>query len=133
MRHTHWPDVALGELIAYRKEFIRIDDDVSYKRCRVQLNAKGIVLRDLVLGSEIKTKEQQICEDGDLLVAEIDAKAGGYGIVPSDLAGAIVSSHYFLFSINEQRLHRGFLDWYLKTPQFFDQVAARGSTNYAAI
>jgi len=67
------------------------------------------------------------------LVAEIDAKLGGYGIVPEELKGAIVSSHYFLFEIDEDRLLRGFLDWYSRTPTFLEQVKARGSTNYAAI
>jgi type I restriction enzyme S subunit len=128
-----WATVKLGEVITHRKEFVRIDDFNTYKRCRVQLYAKGIVLRDLVLGSELKTKEQQICCSGDFLVAEIDAKVGGYGIVPDELDGAIVSSHYFLFEVNRDQLDRNFLGYFIKTPDFFDQVSARGTTNYAAI
>ena len=84
-----WPLVKLGELIAHRKEFITIDDLKSYKRCRVRLHARGIVLRDIIFGSEIRTKRQQECRSGEFLVAEIDAKVGGYGIVPPDLEGAI--------------------------------------------
>jgi type I restriction enzyme S subunit len=128
-----WPMVRLGEVISHRKEFVRIDDLRTYKRCRVQLYAKGIMLRDLVTGSELKTKEQQICRSGDFLVAEIDAKVGGYGIVPEHLEGAIVSSHYFLFEVDRTRLDRNFLGYFIKTPEFFDQVSARGTTNYAAI
>jgi type I restriction enzyme S subunit len=86
-----------------------------------------------VLGAEIKTKQQQICEAGDFLVAEIDAKMGGYGIVPNDLADAIVSSHYFLYTIDERRLIRDFLAWFIKTPAFQSQISAQGSTNYSAI
>lgn len=128
-----WPLVNLGEVVRLRKEFIRIDDLEIYKRCRVQLHAKGIVLRDSVTGSELKTKEQQICRSGDFLVAEIDAKVGGYGIVPDELDGAIVSSHYFLFEVDRIRLDRDFLGYFIKTQFFFDQVSARGTTNYAAI
>ena len=128
-----WSMVKLGEVISHRKEFVQIDDLSTYKRCRVQLHAKGIVLRDLVTGSELKTKEQQICRSGDFLVAEIDAKVGGYGIVPDELDGAIVSSHYFLFEVDRTRLDRNFLGYFIKTPDFFDQVSARGTTNYAAI
>jgi type I restriction enzyme, S subunit len=105
----------------------------TYKRCRVQLHAQGIVLRDRVPGIEVKTKKQQVCRAGEFLVAEIDAKVGGFGIVPNELKGAIVSSHYFLFEINEDRLDRRFLDYYCRTPQFREQVEAQGSTNYAAI
>jgi type I restriction enzyme, S subunit len=128
-----WPMVALGEVIRQRKEFIQIDDLAEYKRCRVQLHGQGIVLRDIAMGSEVKTKSQQVCRAGEFLVAEIDAKVGGFGIVPEALEGAIVSSHYFLFVIDEKRLDRQFLDSYIRTPTFFQQVQAQGSTNYAAI
>lgn len=128
-----WPLVPLGEVITQRKEFIRVSDLETYKRCRVQLHAQGILLRDVVSGSEIKTKEQQVCHAGEFLVAEIDAKIGGFGIVPESLDGAIVSSHYFLFVLNEETLDRRFLDFFIRTPAFRDQVSAQGSTNYAAI
>lgn len=128
-----WHTVPLGDVIAHRKEFIEIDDLHTYKRPRVQLHAKGIVLRDVIEGARIKTKKQQVCRAGEFLVAEIDAKVGGFGIVPEQLEGAIVSSHYFLFTIDETKLDRSFLDYFIRTPSFRDQVEAQGSTNYAAI
>lgn len=128
-----WPMVKLGEVLRYRKEFIAIDDLENYKRPRVQLHAQGIVLRDQVPGAMIKTKTQQVCHAGEFLVAEIDAKVGGFGIVPESLEGAIVSSHYFIFVIDASSLDRRFLDYYSRTSSFRDQVAAQGSTNYAAI
>jgi type I restriction enzyme S subunit len=125
--------VALGKVLTHRKEFIEIDDLRTYKRCRVQLHAQGIVLRDAVQGVEIKTKKQQVCRTGELLVAEIDAKVGGFGIVPPDLEGAVVSSHYFLFQVNDANLDSRFLAYFIRTRDFLDQVTAQGSTNYAAI
>ena len=128
-----YPQVPLGEVVRHRKEFIEISDDESYKRCRVQLHAKGVVLRDLVGGPEIKTKRQQVCRADDFLVAEIDAKSGGYGIVPPELAGSVVSSHYFLFEVLTDRMDVRFLNYCLRRPRFHDQVVAKGSTNYAAV
>ena len=128
-----WPKVRLSEVLTHRKEFVTIDDLQTYKRPRVQLHAQGIVLRDEVPGALIKTKKQQPCRAGEFLVAEIDAKVGGFGIVPSSLDGSIVSSHYFLFIIDETKLDRRFLDFFIRTPAFREQVAAQGSTNYAAI
>src|SRR5947208_11810094 len=125
--------VPLGDVIRQRSEFIEIDDFKAYKRCRVQLHAQGIVQRDIVQGVEIKTKKQQICRAGEFLVAEIDAKVGGFGIVPENLDGAIVSSHYFLFVVDERKLDKHFLEYFIRTPAFSEQVAAQGSTNYAAI
>lgn len=128
-----WPTVMLGDVLSHRKEFITIDDGVIYSRCRVQTAARGVVLRDRIPGSHIRTKRQQMCRSGDFLVAEIDAKVGGYGTVPSELDCAIVSSHYFLFEIDEDSLCGKFLDWYCRTKEFLEQVSARGSTNYAAV
>ena len=128
-----WPTVRLSEVLRHRKEFITIDEVATYKRPRVQLRAQGIVFRDELPGALIKTKTQQVCRVGEFLVAEIDAKVGGFGIVPESLSGSIVSSHYFLFVIDESKLDRRFLDYFIQTPTFHDQVAAQGSTNYAAI
>ena len=61
MSNNGWPLAPLGEVVIHRKEFIQIDDLSTYKRCRVQLHAKGVVLRDEVEGALIKTKSQQIC------------------------------------------------------------------------
>ena len=128
-----WLKVRLGEVLRHRKEFVTIDDLVTYRRPRVKIHAQGIVLRDEVPGSLIKTKQQQVCHAGELLVAEIDAKVGGFGIVPDALDGALVSSHYFLFVVDTTRLERRFLDYFTRTPAFRGQVEAQGSTNYAAI
>jgi type I restriction enzyme S subunit len=128
-----WPTARLGEVLRHRKEFITIDDLTTYRRPRVQLHVQGIVQRDEVPGALIKTKMQQVCRAGEFLVAEIDAKVGGFGIVPESLDGSIVSSHYFLFIVDESKLDRRFLDFFIRTPAFREQVAAQGSTNYAAI
>ena len=128
-----WPMVELGEVVSQRKVFITIEPDVTYSRCRVQTSARGVVLRDRLQGSEVKTKRQQVCRAGDFLVAEIDAKMGGYGLVPDELEGAIVSSHYFLYTVDGTSLDKGFLNWYCRTKEFLQQVNARGSTNYASI
>ncbi|WP_017364637.1 restriction endonuclease subunit S [Methylococcus capsulatus] len=128
-----WPVVPLAEVLRHRKEFITINDTQQYKRCRVQLHAKGILLRDIVSGADIKTKKQQVCRAGEFLVAEIDAKMGGFGLVPAELHGAVVSSHYFLFELDESCLDARYLDHYCRTERFRTQVEAQGSTNYAAI
>lgn len=115
----------LGNAITHRKEFITIDNSVEYKRCRVQVNRKGVVLRDSVKGIAINTKKQQVCKEGDFLVAEIDAKVGGYGFVPGELEGAIVSSHYFLFEVDESKLLKDYLAWLIKTDIIQDQITSK--------
>jgi type I restriction enzyme, S subunit len=129
----NWKKVKLGEVIRHRKGFITISDDENYKLCRVQLHRKGVVLRQIVRGSAITTKKQQVCRANDFIVAEMDAKVGGYGFIPESLDGAIVSSHYYLFEVNEKLLMRDFLDVLNKKEVLQNQIKATGSTNYASV
>lgn len=123
----------LGEVIKQRKGFITIDDEKDYKLCRVQVNRRGVLLREVIKGALIRTKKQQVCKAGDFLVAEMDAKVGGYGFVPADLDGAIVSSHYFLFELDESKVRPKFIEVISKLGLLQEQIKATGSTNYAAI
>jgi type I restriction enzyme S subunit len=128
-----WEIVKLGKLVDYKSSFISIDDTCNYNLCRVQTKVQGVVLRGTKVGSEIKTKKQQLCKSGDLIFAEMDARFGGYGIVPAELNNSIVSSHYFLFIINEKLINKCFLEYCLKQSSFQNQIEAKGSTNYAGI
>jgi len=125
----------LSEFITLRKQFSVIADESIYKLITVQLHARGISLRGEKPGSDIKTKKQQFVRTGDFVVAEIDAKMGGYGIVPLEGDGAIVSSHYFVYEIDETRLDPRFFEWWLRSgiPEKLIQPYVKGSTNYAAI
>lgn len=125
--------VPLSDVLRHRKEFFQIDDATEYQRVRIRLHVRGVGPRDRVKGHEIKTKRQQACRPGDFIVAEIDAKVGGYGFISPDLDGAIVSSHYFLFEVDETRLLPEYLAFCIRAPWFGEQITAQGSTNYAAI
>lgn len=125
--------VPLSEVLIYKHNFIKIDDSKIYRRVRIKIHRQGMVLRDEVKGYEIKTKSQQVCKANQFLVAEIDAKVGGYGIVPENLEGTIVSSHYFLFDIDNKKIDLNYFDTFIKTDLFFSQIKAEGSTNYASI
>jgi len=130
---AEWPIIRLREVIRERSQWIEIDDSKEYLRLTARVRNKGIEARDRVLGSAIKTKRQKLCKANDLLVAEIDAKVGGFGIVPAEGHGAIVSSHYFLFEIATGAVDLNWLDHVIRDGRFQKQVDAVGSTNYAAI
>jgi type I restriction enzyme M protein len=125
----------LGSAINLRKEFITIEDGVEYDLITVKLHGRGLKRRSRIYGSEIRTKKQQVVRTGDLVVAEIDAKMGGYGLVPDELNGAIVSSHYFIYEVDKEKLNPLYLQWFLRSglPEIWIQRYVKGSTNYASI
>lgn len=128
---SDWPVQRLEEHLYQEKEWITIRDDRQYNRCTVKLHNLGVTPRDSVYGREVATKRQQLTKEGDLIVAEIDAKVGGFGIVKADTVGSIVSSHYYLFKV--ESLDLDFLEQCIFNGMLQHQVDAVGSTNYAAI
>lgn len=128
-----WPVVRLRAVAKHRSEWVSVADDREYLRVTARTRNQGVELRDRVSGDKIRTKRQQLVRSGDLLVAEIDAKVGGFGLVPGDLDGAVVSSHYFLFEIDNSKLTQSWLDQFVRAGKLQRQVDAVGSTNYASI
>ena len=128
-----WKTVKLAEVLRYRKGNILINNDEEYSLCRVQLHRRGVVLREKKIGSQIKTKKQQVCRAGDLVVAEMDAKFGGYGFIPNHLEGAIVSSHYYLYELDKNKITQQYFEILIKTDFIQNQIEAKGSTNYSSI
>ena len=63
----------------------------------------------------------------------MDAKVGGYGFVPAELDGAIVSSHYYLFEVDTRKLHPAYLEVVSQAEILQQQIVAKGSTNYSSI
>ena len=130
---TKWETAPLGKVLSHRREYITIDDLTNYKLCRVQLHRRGVVLRQHKSGAEIRTKKQQVCRSGDFIVAEMDAKVGGYGFVPSELEGAIVSGHYYLFEVDKRKLYPPYLEVVSQAEILQKQIIAKGSTNYSSV
>lgn len=133
MTPNGWCKATIGDAFIDRREWLHVADDQYYSRITARVRNQGIELRDIVAGQAIKTKRQQLVHGGDLVVAEIDAKVGGIGVVPPGLEGSIVSSHYFVFEPDRTRVEPRWVHHLAQHGAFQRQVAAVGSTNYAAI
>ena len=79
---SHWPLYNLGNVIQQRKDFILIDELPNINVAAFSSMLKVLFYATRFPAPRFKTKKQQICKAGDFLVAEIDAKVGGFGIVP---------------------------------------------------
>lgn len=125
----------LSEFLTFRNDYITISDEVEYQLVTVKLHGKGIVPREKLLGSQIKTKKQQVIKHSQFLVAEIDAKVGAFGVVPKKLEGAIVSGHYFLYDIDLEKVLPDFLECFVASGILTEEIQeyVQGSLNYAAI
>jgi len=132
---TNYPIVSFSDIMTENKEYIVIDDSKDYQRVKVQWYGKGVIPRGKISGKRIKTKNQKVARTEQFIVAEIDAKDGSFGVIPKELDGSIVSSHYFLFDLDKNQVSSQYFDYLIRYGPYEEliQPKVKGTTNYASI
>lgn len=121
----------IGDFLIKNRHTVTIEDHIRYKRVTVKINNNGVVLRNTEEGINIGTKKQFIAKKGQFIISKIDARNGAFGIIPSELDGAIVTNDFPVFDVNEKRINAQFLLLITTTKQFlqFAQSCSSGTTN----
>lgn len=120
-----WKTVRLGDILKRRRETIKVLPDQEYKLVTIKLYHKGVVLRNLSKGSEIKSTMSSI-KAGDFILSGIDARNGAFGIVPEELEGAIITNDFWCLDPDESLIEKEFL-LFLTGTDFFDHICKQSS------
>ncbi len=112
----------LGELLIQKANKIKLEDDVLYKQVTIKLYGKGVVVRQEVMGSEIKTEAQFVVNVGDFIMSKIDARNGAFGLVSKILDGAVVTSSFPYFEIKTDKVNPKYLEAVVTKKSFYDQI-----------
>ncbi|MBX6364076.1 MAG: restriction endonuclease subunit S, partial [Gemmatimonadetes bacterium] len=126
-----WPRVRLGEVLRRSTEIATISPDAEYDEITVKLWGKGVVRRGTVSGAAIAGSRRFVARAGQFIASRIDARNGALGIVPPELAGAVVTNDFPLFDLDRSRIDPGFLNWLSRTRDFGElcKRASEGTTN----
>lgn len=115
----------IGDFLKRIKRSIDLNRNQDYKLVTIKMNHKGVVLRELKKGSEIKSK-MNLVKEGDFILSGIDARNGAFGIIPKELDNAIVTNDFWYFEIDEDIILKElFLE--LTSTTWFDEICKRGS------
>lgn len=127
---TDAPVVKLADIMHQTNNWVTIEDDIEYTRITVKLFNKGIVVRDIVYGSQFKTKKQQLVRAGQFVISKIDGKSGAFAFLPSELDGSIVTPDFPVFDVDEQKVLPEYLELILSNQAILDKIKASctGST-----
>jgi len=120
----------IGSFLIRNKTKILVDDSTEYKRVKIKLYNKGVLLRDKEFGKNIGTKKQFIIKKGQFLLSKIDARNGAFGIATDEVHGAIITADFFAYDIDITKIEPYFLVLMTTTKKFqqFAQSASSGTT-----
>jgi type I restriction enzyme S subunit len=130
-----WPMAPLGEVPRHYREYIDAPEAKEYPKLSVKLYGRGVVLDAPADGTSLKMKRHQLAKAGQVILSEIWGKKGAIGLVPPEGAGALCTSHFFLFDIVRERLEPRYLKLIFTANYLEDQLdlEAKGTTGYAAV
>ena len=99
-----WIFLSFGDLLDVVRRPAALKDSDEYQLVTAKRSRGGIVARERLSGSQIKTKTQFFCEHGDFLISRRQIIHGACGVVPSSLSGAVVSNEYSTLRVNGRLL-----------------------------
>ncbi|MCD6396570.1 MAG: hypothetical protein J7L71_03445, partial [Spirochaetaceae bacterium] len=115
----------IGDFLKRIKRPVILNPDKDYKLVTIKMKHKGVVLRGMKKGADIKSNMYKVM-GGDFILSGIDARNGAFGIVPKELDGAIVTNDFWYFEIDETIIKKElFLE--LTSTFWFDDICKRGS------
>lgn len=131
MMNDAWPLVPLGNILAKSNEWIDLRADETYKEVTVRLWGKGVTLRGETTGTSIAANRRMAVRTNQFILSRIDARNGAFGLVPDSLDGAVVSTDFPVFTVNESLILPVYLNWMSKTADFVNlcKAASEGTTN----
>lgn len=129
--HSKYSGIKIGNILQQIKRKITLKDGERYSQVTVKMHGKGVVLRKVIKGADVKTKNQFEVRSGDFIMSKIDARHGAFGIVPKSLDRAVVTSDFPVFSVNTESMRPEFLRLVAKSPAFLDicQTTSVGTSN----
>ncbi len=112
-----WDMKKFMDIITVHDNYIELDDNIAYTRITVKRRHEGVVLRDIVKGKEILTKNQYQVRSGDFVVSRRQIIHNACGLIPKEFDGAVVSNEYSSFS-GSKYLDIDYFDWFSQTDLF---------------
>jgi type I restriction enzyme S subunit len=95
-----WQKVKLKEVLIQIKDSVLIDNTKEYKL--VTVSNKGVIkLREIVKGVEISANKAFVTKKGQFIYSRLSIHNGAFGIIPTELNGALVTSEMPLFEFKD--------------------------------
>ncbi|MHB8438499.1 MAG: HsdM family class I SAM-dependent methyltransferase [Acidimicrobiales bacterium] len=114
--------IPLGKLVQQVKREEVLLDDEDYHVLAMAWYAKGLYVKHVKSGAEIKAEKLFRVQQGDFVYNRLFAWKGSFAEVREDVAECVVSGEFPTFEITDSRVRPGFLWAYFAQPKLWDFI-----------
>lgn len=115
-----WVDVEIGSLLKRVYRYVDWDDDATYNLVSIKRDSQGMVFRESLKGSEIKTKTLNTLKEGDFVISRMQVVHGATAYVSEEFDGMHASDSYIiLVPRDEDRIDTEFFAELSKLPYLY--------------
>ena len=118
--HEPWENVQIGSLLKRVYRYVDWDDDATYDLVSIKRDSQGMVFRESLKGSEIKTKTLNSLKEGDFVISRMQVVHGATAYVSEEFDGMKASDSYIiLVPRDENRIDTEFFAELSKLPYLY--------------
>jgi type I restriction enzyme, S subunit len=126
---SKYPKVKFGDFVEHVVREVELEADKEYPSVGVKWYGEGVHVHEVKSGASFNASRFEI-KANDIIYNDMWARNGSVAIVPPHLNASVASSHFPTFLPDLKRVLPQYLEYYFKTPTFWDDCenASRGST-----
>ena len=117
-----WPLVKLGEVLSQEKRSITVLSDNEYNLLGAHWYAKGLYIKDIKYGSQIKASSLYRVHEGDFVYNRLFAWKGSFAIATKENNGCFVSNEFPCFHVSREKVEPQYLRWYFSRESSWNEA-----------
>ena len=108
----------------------KVVEDKEYPVLGIHWYAKGLYIKYVKKGHEIKAKKLYVVRKGDFVYSRLFAWKGSFALVPVELDGCYVSDEFPCFEVDESKINPRYLMYFFTNEKLWEQSLelSEGST-----
>ncbi len=117
-----WLLVPLGEVLRPIGRGELIDPNVTYRLLGAHWYGKGLYVKDIRPGSEIRAPKVFRVEQGDFVYNRLFGWKGSFAVATAENHGCYVSNEFPCFAVDSNLLEDQYLRWYFTQPSAWQEA-----------
>ena len=120
--NSSWPLVTLGEVLRPVTRPESVDPEKTYKILGAHWYAKGLYIKDILMGSEIRANKVYQINAGDFVYNRLFAWKGSFAVASKEDDSCYVSNEFPCFVVNQDRADPIYLWKYFSRSPVWDEA-----------